>query len=206
MSVVARDIVMSYGDRRVLDNASFVFPESSTTAIMGPSGSGKSTFLSLVSGLVEPSSGTIMAEGRIDWLVQSSPLFQRRTAIDNVMVSLQLEGIPTIDAIPIAMRAMMSVNIASLAREKTFRLSGGEKQRVAIARAIASESKVLLADEPTASLDPNSRELVCEALQAIARSGTTVLVATHDEFVAQRCDEIAYLDRGKLVSRKDLLT
>ena len=98
------------------------------------------------------------------------------------------------------MRSIEAIGLGPLAEQACFRLSGGERQRVAIARVLSTAPRMVLADEPTASLDALSRERVCDALRQVAQRGL-VLVATHDDYVASRCDLVYRIENGKAVQR-----
>lgn len=199
MSIVLKNICVSFGQRTVLNNISANFAEGTLTAIMGPSGAGKSTLLGVVAGSEPPGAGAqICVPEHVEWLVQTTPLFLRRSALDNVISSALFRGVPRDTAIRRGLRALRAVDILPLARLRTHRLSGGEKQRVAIARAMTARAAVLLADEPTAALDAASRDRVCSALVAAARAGATVLIATHDPVVAATCDATLSLAHGVL--------
>jgi len=174
-------------------------------AIVGPSGSGKTSLLSVIAGSMTPDFGRVeispatAASPRIEWIVQSSPLLPKRTALENVMLGPLSTGQTDDRSVERSLRAMKDLNLEPLVHQRVERLSGGERQRVAVARAIAAGSKILLADEPTASLDAISREAVCDALVAARDNGGVVVVATHDPYVAQRCDLAYSVESGKLV-------
>lgn len=196
-------VTVAFGRRTVLDALSETFAAGRTTAVLGPSGSGKSTLLGVIAGHVQPQSGTVRYSGYdhpdIEWLVQSTPLLARRTVLDNARLSAAARGRAGTATTKRALEALTLVGIEDLAETAAFKLSGGEKQRVAIARAITAAAPILLADEPTASLDPASREIVTESLQVAAANGAAVILATHDEFVAHRCDRQLQLVEGKVV-------
>lgn len=202
MSVTVEALTVRFGSRIVLHEAHAHFRDGDLTAVIGPSGSGKSTLLSVISGEDIASGGSVIADGRIDWLVQSTPLFQRRIAIENVIASATYNHAARSLAILHGLRSMRAIGIMHLARTMTYRLSGGEKQRVAVARAMTSKADVIIADEPTASLDAASREKVCDALAAAARAGSAVIIATHDPYVASRCDVVYALTNGALTESR----
>ncbi|MEW1976303.1 ATP-binding cassette domain-containing protein [Microbacterium profundi] len=203
MQIELDAVTVTFGQRNVLDALSETFAAGQTTAVLGPSGSGKSTLLGVIAGRVRPQSGRLRYLGfdhpDIEWLVQSTPLLARRTVLDNARLSAAARGRTDVDTTDRALEALALVGIADLAETAAFKLSGGEKQRVAIARAITTAAPILLADEPTASLDPASREIVTESLQVAAANGAAVILATHDEFVAHRCDRQLQLAGGRII-------
>nr|WP_276508639.1 ATP-binding cassette domain-containing protein [Modestobacter muralis] len=166
------------------------------TALMGPSGSGKSTLLAILSGLMPPGEGTRRVTGAppgeqaVSWIFQNSPGLTRRTVLDNVSLGPLSAGATRQQAEDAARSALQLLGLGDLAGTRLFRLSGGERQRAAVARCIASRADLILADEPTASLDARNRALVCQALDAAARNGSVVVVATHDQAVAQACHRV----------------
>lgn len=204
MQVDVREVTVEYGGRQVLAGASFAFVSGRSFAVVGPSGSGKSTLLGVIAGVLEPDAGSVTAttEHSLEWLVQSTPLLSRRTVLDNVEMSAMVRANHAADVRRRSLRAMKTVGIDHLKRRLAFSLSGGEKQRVAIARAITGNVDLLLADEPTASLDESNRDQVGSALQSAALSGAIVIVATHDEVLASRCDTVVTLKSGKLEARE----
>mgnify|MGYP001597026168 CR=1 FL=1 len=203
MQIELDAVTVTFGRRNVLDALSETFAAGQTTAVLGPSGSGKSTLLGVIAGRVRPQSGQLRYLGfdrpDIEWLVQSTPLLARRTVLDNARLSAAARGRTDVDTTDRALDALALVGIADLSETAAFKLSGGEKQRVAIARAITTAAPILLADEPTASLDPASREIVTESLQVAAANGAAVILATHDEFVAHRCDRQLQLADGRII-------
>jgi putative ABC transport system ATP-binding protein len=186
--------------------------------IMGPSGSGKTTLLSMLGGILRPTRGAIAICGEdivglderqlplvrrryIGFVFQSFNLFAALTAAENVEVALALKGFPPRVAKAEALRLLDSVGLADRARALPRDLSGGEKQRVAIARALAGRPPLILADEPTASLDWKNGQQVMELLHQAARiAGCTVVVVTHDPRVTPYLDVLVDLEDGRVVA------
>ena len=208
MRVEGRSITLTLGQRLLFESLDFTIEGPGTVSIMGPSGSGKSTLLGLISKHILPDSGTVDVHSAGDatdsvpqaaWIFQNSPLLNRRSAIENVMLEVLLKTGSQEAARRKAVHAMRQLGILHLARTQTFRLSGGEKQRIAVARAVAADAELILADEPTASLDSTARQAVCHALDRAADQGALVIVATHDSWVAESCARNASLKDGRLV-------
>jgi putative ABC transport system ATP-binding protein len=187
-------------------------------AIVGPSGSGKSTLLYVAGaldrdfageatvagvalpGLSEEARAALRSEA-IGFVFQSFNLLHGLTALENVMLPGLLrrgeaDGLPALRAR--AERALDEVGLAEKARQPPARLSGGERQRVAIARALLARPRVLLADEPTGNLDEVSGRIVIEQFAALARSGLSVLVVTHEERVSRAAARVLHLAEGRL--------
>jgi putative ABC transport system ATP-binding protein len=185
-------------------------------AIVGASGSGKSTLLALLAGLDTPTSGTVELDGAnlfeldedaraelrgraVGFVFQSFQLLPSLTALENVMLPLELAGRD--DAESAAREILARVGLAERLHHYPKHLSGGEQQRVALARAFVVRPKVLLADEPTGSLDAEAGEAVIALLFQLNReSGTTLVLVTHDEQLAQRCTRTVRLAAGKIVT------
>ena len=191
---MADAVEMTVGRRTVFRDLSFSVGEGEVVALMGPSGVGKSTLLAGLGGLVPFSAGEVRWEGvsdltpRIHWMFQSSPMLARRSALDNVVLALELRHRSREDSLAAARSLLESLGLSEAASLPAHRLSGGERQRVAVARAIAAAPNLLLADEPTASLDPSTRAVVTESLVSAARRGALVIIAPHDRWVADHCD------------------
>ena len=187
-----------------------------SVAIIGPSGAGKSTLLSLLAGLDIPESGEILFQGeafsglsedqraavrrgRIGFVFQSFQLLQGLTAVENVMLPLELTGMSVAQAKQRAMKWLERVGLGARTHHRPRMLSGGEQQRVALARAFVNEPALLFADEPTGNLDRRTGESVSELLFELNQeTGTTLILVTHDERLASRCQRILSLEDGTL--------
>lgn len=185
-------------------------------ALCGPSGSGKTTLLNLIGALDTPTSGTIEVEGcslgalsrrelarlrrdRIGFVFQAHNLIPILTAFENAEFTLALQKLPRRERRERALAALSSVGLAGLEDRLPGELSGGQQQRVAIARAIAPGPAIVLADEPTASLDSRSATALLELMQALnERSGVTFIFSTHDSRVMERARRIVPLVDGRL--------
>jgi putative ABC transport system ATP-binding protein len=185
-------------------------------AIVGASGSGKSTLLALLAGLDTPSAGTVELDGEslfaldedaraelrgrtVGFVFQSFQLLPSLTALENVMLPLELAGRE--DAESAAREILARVGLAERLQHYPKHLSGGEQQRVALARAFVVQPKLLLADEPTGSLDAEAGEAVIALLFQLNReSGTTLVLVTHDEQLARRCARVVRLAAGRIVA------
>lgn len=202
-------VTVRLGNRVVLNEVSFRARPGAVTAITGPSGSGKTTLLHVLGGLLRPTAGVaavdLAASGRIAWIVQNSPLLPRRTCQENVALGAVATGKEWDESQRVAAAMLGELGLEHTASTLGFRLSGGEKQRMAVARAMAADASVVLADEPTASLDSDSRNLVCLALQRAARRGSSVIVTTHDDFVAGTASQVLDLRGGQLTETESSL-
>lgn len=204
-----------YQKIEALKNVTCSFETGKMYAIVGESGSGKSTFLSLLAGLDTPSSGTLYIEGRDICTInrdhyrknkaavvyQAFHLFPLLTALENVVFPMTLKGMPLKQARIRAKELIKKVGLEEKI-EKQFpkMMSGGEQQRVAIARAMASEGRILLADEPTGNLDTKNEENIVNILKELAhKEQYAVIVVTHNPKVAKKADIILQMQDGSLV-------
>ena len=200
----------------VLESLDLRINPGDSVAIIGPSGAGKSTLLSLLAGLDIPESGEILFQGeafsglsedqraavrrgRIGFVFQSFQLLQGLTAVENVMLPLELTGMSVAQAKQRAMKWLERVGLGARTHHRPRMLSGGEQQRVALARAFVNEPALLFADEPTGNLDRRTGESVSELLFELNQeTGTTLILVTHDERLASRCQRILNLEDGTL--------
>lgn len=182
--------------REIFTDLSFEARAGTALAVLGPSGSGKTTLLALVGGLARPDAGTVLLDGapldasarrRIGVVLQGYGLVSLLSAAENVEAALRASGMPAEDAQQAAADALAALGLESLADHLIEELSGGQQQRVAVARALALAPDVLLADEPTAEQDPESRAVVLAQLFSVPQRGGILLLATHDAEIAERC-------------------
>jgi ABC-type lipoprotein export system ATPase subunit len=164
---------------------SFTVETGQVCAIVGPSGTGKSSLLGVISGIVTPWAGSVSVDAvagrpRFCWITQSYNSLPQRSVLDNTALAALAAGCHRAAADEVALRSLRQVGLEHLSGHAANTLSGGELQRVAVARALASESGVLLADEPTGNLDRRNSEMVIATIIDAARSGRAVIVATHD--------------------------
>jgi putative ABC transport system ATP-binding protein len=213
---VSKHVTDATGTLTILHDIDFSLPPQTTAAIVGASGSGKSTLLALMAGLDLPSEGTVRLAGTdlfaldedaraalrartLGFVFQSFQLLANRTALENVMLPLELAGEPRARALATEMLAR--VGLAERLRHYPRLLSGGEQQRVALARAFVVRPQVLLADEPTGSLDFATGETVMQLMFELNReAGTTLVLVTHDRGIAARCERQLHLEAGRLVA------
>ena len=211
---LTKQVVSPEGPLTILDNVSFTLDAGEACAIVGASGSGKSTLLGLLAGLDVPTRGRVLLDGvdlsaldedgrarlragRVGFIFQSFQLLAGLSALENVMLPLELAG--KSDARTTAREVLGHVGLAERLTHYPSQLSGGEQQRVAIARAFGARPKILFADEPTGSLDQATGARVIELLFALNREQTTTLVlVTHDEALADYCKRRVRLDAGRL--------
>jgi putative ABC transport system ATP-binding protein len=213
---VSKSVTDSTGTLAILRDIDFSLASRETVAIVGASGSGKSTLLSIVAGLDTPTQGTVRLAGedlfsldedaraelrarKVGFVFQSFQLMGNLTALENVMLPLELAGRK--DARKAAADMLARVGLAERLGHYPKVLSGGEQQRVALARAFVVQPAVLLADEPTGSLDFATGETVMELMFDLNREqGTTLVLVTHDRGIAERCERRITIEAGRVVA------
>jgi putative ABC transport system ATP-binding protein len=212
---VFKSVTDSTGSLTILRDIDFTLNRGETAAIVGASGSGKSTLLSIVAGLDTPTSGTVHIDGvdlfamdedqraalrsqKVGFVFQSFQLLGNLTALENVMLPLELAG--QRDARATATQMLQRVGLGERLSSYPKVLSGGEQQRVALARAFVVQPAVLLADEPTGSLDFATGGKIMELMFDLNREqGTTLVLVTHDRAIAQRCERRITIEAGQVV-------
>lgn len=203
MRIVVEGATLSYGgEPAVFADIDASFEEGKITALVGPSGSGKTSLLSAIAGVTRLSAGTVSyldgerrrqpAREDIVWVPQGSNAIGSRSAMDNVMIGPLSNGASPVEARDRALSALRSVGLEQRAQYPANTLSGGEVQRVAFARAIASGRAVILADEPSSSLDAHNTEQIAELLRRLSTEAT-VIVATHDPLLMDAADDVVRL-------------
>jgi putative ABC transport system ATP-binding protein len=183
--------------------------------IIGPSGSGKTTLLSMLGCVIKPTQGSVMVNEQqlntlngdqlaklrlntIGFVFQQFNLLAPLTALNNVEMPLMLQGLPARTARERALTALEKVGMSASKNQKPSQMSGGQQQRVAIARALVTEPRLVLCDEPTASLDSASMVIVMKELQDLARSGKAVAVVTHDPRLRPYADRAVQVENGQV--------
>jgi putative ABC transport system ATP-binding protein len=214
---VAKGFAASGGRGRTeaVRGVDFSFCEGELVVLLGRSGAGKSTLLSLVGGLDSPDAGTISVAGQdvgglrgrareeylrstVGWVFSSAGLLPLLSALENVWLAARLLGHRDSVARREALEALDGVGLGPRAGHRAAELSGGEQQRVALARALVKKPVLLLADEPTAQLDSETGRSVLDAMRAATRSGTAILLATHDQAVVEVADRVLSMEDGRL--------
>ena len=214
---VSKVVEDASGPLTILDRIAFTLAPRQSAAIVGASGSGKSTLLAIIAGLDKPTSGSVRLAGvdlfsidedaraavraaQLGFVFQSFQLLGNLNALENVMLPLELQG--RSDARALATEMLRRVGLAERLRHYPKVLSGGEQQRVALARAFVVEPSVLLADEPTGSLDFATGEKVMSLMFDLNReAGTTLVLVTHDPTIAARCDRQLHIEAGRLTAQ-----
>ncbi|HEY6134968.1 MAG TPA: ABC transporter ATP-binding protein [Rubrivivax sp.] len=213
---LTKQVVDSTGTLTILHDIDFTLQAQESAAIVGASGSGKSTLLSIVAGLDTPTSGSVLLGGedlfvldedaraalrgrKLGFVFQSFQLLANLSALENTMLPLELLGRG--DARAQATEMLRRVGLGERLHHYPRVLSGGEQQRVALARAFVVKPAVLLADEPTGSLDFATGETVMALMFELNReAGTTLVLVTHDRAISERCDRQLRIEAGRLVS------
>ncbi|MCR4275654.1 MAG: ABC transporter ATP-binding protein [Candidatus Wolfebacteria bacterium] len=195
--------------------------EGEFVAIIGPSGSGKSTLLQILGCLDRPTGGEYFFDGKeiekysddelahlrnkkFGFVFQSFNLLGRLSVLENVELPLIYAGIPELKRREMAVKVIGSVGLSDRVDFETMRLSGGQKQRVAIARALVNEPRIIFADEPTGNLDSKSGEIILEFFEKLHEDGHTIVLVTHETYLAESAERIIYLKDG-LIEREEIV-
>jgi len=212
---LGKEVLLASGRLTILHALQFEIASGQAVAIVGASGSGKSTLLSLLAGLDTPSHGRVLLDGedlsvldedgrarvrgeKVGFVFQNFQLLPALTALENVMLPLELRGDAEVEA-PARM-ILARVGLEERLHHSPRQLSGGEQQRVALARAFVTGPSLLLADEPTGNLDTQTGQAIIEQLFALnAEAGTTLVLVTHDDALAARCGRVLRLQAGRLL-------
>ncbi len=203
------ELCLEINRQRLLDSINLQLRTESLTVIMGPNGAGKSLLLRILHGLIAPSSGQVywhdepisLKHRQRQAMIFQKPVLLRRSAAANIDYVLSLRKQPSTDRRDVLLE---QVGLLAAAKRPARSLSGGEQQRLALARALALEPEVLLLDEPTASLDPASVQMLEQSVMAVQQAGTKVIFVTHDTGQSKRiADDIVFLHNGKLLEHRN---
>lgn len=207
--LLARSLRLELGGRALLADLNLEVSPGEVVGVVGPSGAGKTSLLLVLAGVIPPDSGEVSYESvgaarkdqpRLGLVPQTIGLAANLTAAENVALPLQVSGVPREEMRRRCEHILSDLGLAPAIDRLVTELSGGQRQRVAVARALAGEPDILLADEATAELDGEHQAVVMGLFEEAAAEGTAVVLTTHDELVAERCDRVFELEGGKLVA------
>lgn len=216
---LSKDYHLEGVDVKALRGVSLNIGSGEFVSIMGPSGSGKSTLMHIIGCLDRPTSGVVSIEGRqtrklsnnqlaklrsdkIGFVFQSFNLLTRSNALKNVELPMIYGGIGRRERLKRAKEALTSVGLAERMHHRPSQLSGGQQQRVAIARALVNDPGIILADEPTGNLDSKSGAEIMVVLDKLNREGKTIILVTHEEYIANHANRVIRLLDGEITSDK----
>lgn len=220
--VLLKDLVKSYGKHVAVDNLNLTVNQGEIYGILGPNGAGKSTTINMITGLLTPSSGEVhifqqkltknskSIKGNIGIVPQDIAIYEDLTAIENVMFFGSLYNLKRQHLKENAKRALEFVGLSERAKEKPSSFSGGMKRRLNIACAIVHNPKLIIMDEPTVGIDPQSRNHILDSIKKLRDMGSTIIYTSHYmEEIQHICTNIAIIDHGKLIvegTLQDILT
>jgi ABC-2 type transport system ATP-binding protein len=219
-AIVARGLTRRFGRVTAVDTVDLDIPRAQIYGFLGPNGSGKSTTIRMLCGLLQPTSGTVRVLGhempreaealrpRLGYMTQKFSLWDDLTVAENLRFMSQVFVLDTARRLRRIDEVVAEFDLGKLLAQRAGTLSGGQRQRLALAAATLHEPELLLLDEPTSAVDPQSRRDFWESLFALVARGVTILVSTHYMDEAERCHRLAILADGRLVAQgvpKDLM-
>lgn len=206
MSLVFTGLSVRTTDRTLLAPTDLEVPAGTTLAVVGPSGAGKTTVLSVIAGLAKATTGTVTLDGadihtisreQIGVVTEPVLLADTLTVAENISAPLQITRWASPDIDTRVRDLLLTLHLDGLDDREPSSLSGGQRQRVAIARAVAATPPLIVTDEPTSELDQDNREQAMHLLLTTASNGSIIVLSTHDEAVAELCDQLIGLGQGR---------
>jgi ABC-2 type transport system ATP-binding protein len=210
--ISARGLTKTFGKKTAVDRVDLDIPGAQIYGFLGPNGSGKSTTIRMLCGLLRPTAGSVRVLGhdvpreaeslrtKIGYMTQRFSLWEDLTVLENLSFMARIFGVEGAVRQRRIQERLQRYRLEDMTSQRAGTLSGGQKQRLALAAATLHEPELLLLDEPTSAVDPQSRRDFWESLFDLAAAGTTILVSTHYMDEAERCHRVAILDRGSLVA------
>lgn len=211
-AIVARGLTRRFGKLVAVDDLDLAIPKAGIYGFLGPNGSGKSTTIRMLCGLLAPSSGTVEVLGhqmprdaeqlrrQLGYMTQRFSLWEDLTVLENLEFMARIFGLGAAARRQRIEELGAEYDLGSVLRQRAGTMSGGQRQRLALAAATLHRPELLLLDEPTSAVDPQSRRDFWESLFRLVQQGTTILVSTHYMDEAERCHRLAILDEGRLVA------
>ena len=211
-AIVARHLTRRFGDLVAVDDVSLALPKGRISGFLGPNGSGKSTTIRMLCGLLRPSAGEVEVLGfhlpkqaeplrrKIGYMTQRFSLYDDLTVQENLQFIADVYGLHGKHRRQRFEQAAQNYHLEALWKQRAGTMSGGQRQRLALAAVTLHEPELLLLDEPTSAVDPQSRRDFWERLFALADVGTTILVSTHYMDEAERCHQLTILDQGRVAA------
>jgi len=212
VAIAAHGLTRRFGKHVAVDHVDLAIPPAQIYGFLGPNGSGKSTTIRMLCGLLHPTSGTVRVLGhevpaqaeqlrrKVGYMTQRFSLWEDLSVLENLEFMGQIFGLSRAQRAARVGQVLERYRLAAMREQRAGTLSGGQKQRLALAAAVLHEPQLLLLDEPTSAVDPQSRRDFWESLFDLVGAGTTILVSTHYMDEAERCHGIAILDSGRLVA------
>ena len=210
-AIATRNLSRRFGAVKAVDELNLQIPEAQIYGFLGPNGSGKSTTFRMLCGLLKPSEGEVdvlghhlprdaeRIRGLIGYMTQQFSLYRDLTVLENLQFMGQIQGLSRRERRDRISHSLKAYRLERYRKRRAEHLSGGERQRLALAAALIHRPPLLLLDEPTSAVDPQTRRDFWDALFELISHGTTILVSTHYMDEAERCHRLAILDRGRLV-------
>ena len=217
MEKIRKDYFLGETVVHALQGVDLQIDKGEFVAIWGPSGSGKTTLLNLIGAIDEPSTGDLVIAGRevrslsdnqrselrndtIGFIFQGFNLIPVFSALENVMLPLQIKGVSSGEAKAKALNRLQEVGLGDLIRHRPFKMSGGQQQRVAIARALVNDPSLVIADEPTANLDSETARMIIALMRELNdKEETTFIFSTHDQRLLDQVKRLVRLEDGRIV-------